>query len=274
MLVYPEQDTKAHRAVTAADLQHLLDPDYEPFAKTTKLPPLPAYGPDPYDGGAPVVLPQAQPSQPAPQTPPCRSLQVPVLKALPLPMPVPNAAVDRTAVHRHTSAHVVLASWQRSRPVFRGGARLHALRPRQPRSHPVRSKPYGQVEITLNPPHSLASDAWKGLVFSLMAGNRNAEALDELSKIPPDVRRQLEADIEWVQGIASLYFAVSDTTHATYYLKRVENFYLLHRTPVPAGLEVQHAWLLYNVKDDVALYPVLQRLDARQDLTASPAPAG
>ena len=55
-LFYPEQDTRARRAVTAADLQHLLDPDYEPFAKTTKLPPLPAYGADPYNGLAPVVL--------------------------------------------------------------------------------------------------------------------------------------------------------------------------------------------------------------------------
>src|SRR5208337_2662824 len=35
----------------------------------------------------------------------------------------------------------------------------------------------------------------------------------------------------------------------------------------PASLEVQHAWLLYNLKDDVALYPLLVRLDARQDLT-------
>ena len=102
-----------------------------------------------------------------------------------------------------------------------------------------------------------------------MAGDRNAEALQELNKIPPDVRRQLEADIEWVQGIASLYFAVDDIPHATYYLKRVENFYILHRTPAPAGLEVQHAWLLYNMKDDVGLYPILQRLDARQDLTAA-----
>ena len=57
----PSRTRKAHRAVTAADLQRLLDPDYEPFAKTTKLPPLPAYGPDPYDGAAPVVLPPSQP---------------------------------------------------------------------------------------------------------------------------------------------------------------------------------------------------------------------
>ena len=56
----------------------------------------------------------------------------------------------------------------------------------------------------------MASDAWKGLIFSLMAGNRNADALQNLDKIPPDVRRQLEADIDFVQGVASLYVAVGD----------------------------------------------------------------
>ena len=61
VLVYPDQDTSARRAVTAADLQHLLDPNYEPFAKTTKIPALPAYGSDPYNGSAPVIVtpPQA-----------------------------------------------------------------------------------------------------------------------------------------------------------------------------------------------------------------------
>ncbi|MGH9605998.1 MAG: tetratricopeptide repeat protein [Terracidiphilus sp.] len=63
-LVYPEEDVKVHRAVTAADLQRLLNPDNEPFAKTTKLPPLPSYGPDPYSGSAPVVPPASQPPQP------------------------------------------------------------------------------------------------------------------------------------------------------------------------------------------------------------------
>ena len=74
VLVYPEQDTKAHRAVTAADLQRLLDPDYEPFAKTTKLPPLPAYGPDPYNP-APVVLPRTQPAETNPAVPPAGTLR-------------------------------------------------------------------------------------------------------------------------------------------------------------------------------------------------------
>ena len=196
-------EPKTHRAVTAADLQRLLDPDYEPFAKTTKLPPLPAYGPDPYNGGAPVVLPQAQPSQPAPQAP-HPGAAGPGSKSQPLPKPVPNAAVDRDL--SAYGAHIVLASWQRSRPVFRGeddflsfGLGTSAAI----QSSAAATQSIGQVEITANPPHSLASDTWKGLVFSLMAGDRNAEALQELDKIPPDVRRQLESDIEWVQGIAS-----------------------------------------------------------------------
>ena len=125
------------------------------------------------------------------------------------------------------------------------------------------------VPITANAPHSMASDAWKGLVFTLMAGNRNSEALETLNKIPPDVRRQLDADIEFVQGVASLYVAVGDTARAGEYLNRVENYYLLHRSAAPAGLEVQHAWLLYNLKDDMGLYPVMLRLDARQDLSAA-----
>jgi len=63
-LAYPDQDNNPHKATTAADLQRLLDPNYaaanEPFQKTVKLPPLPAYGPDPYLGAAPVIIPQPQ----------------------------------------------------------------------------------------------------------------------------------------------------------------------------------------------------------------------
>ncbi|HWG21221.1 MAG TPA: cellulose synthase subunit BcsC-related outer membrane protein [Terracidiphilus sp.] len=58
-LAYPDQDTRTHKAITAGDLQLLLNPNLssrnEPFQKTVKLPPLPAYGPDPYLGSAPVV---------------------------------------------------------------------------------------------------------------------------------------------------------------------------------------------------------------------------
>jgi len=58
------------------------------------------------------------------------------------------------------------------------------------------------VPITANAPHSMASDAWKGLVFTLMAGNRKQRALENAEQdFPPDVRRATgAADIEFVQG--------------------------------------------------------------------------
>jgi tetratricopeptide (TPR) repeat protein len=275
VLVYPDTDTRAHRAMTAADLQHLLDPNYEPFPKTTKLPPLPAYGPDPYDGSAPVVL---TPGPPSAQQVPHDDLPTP--QQLEAPKVFPPTAVQGQI----PSAPVyVPQSWTR-----RGvppGRLMYATLQINPRA---RLRGYGffrtasfavepappqtetdQIELTANPPHSEASDAWKGLLFSLMSGNRNAEALAELEKIPPNVRRQLEADVEFVQGEASLYLATGDLPRATQDLNRVENFYLLRRTPAPPAMEVQHAWLLYNAGEDHALYPVLNGLDARADLTAA-----
>ncbi len=251
VLVNPEQDTKPHRAVTAADLERLLDPANEPFAKTTKLSPLPAYGPDPYEVPAPVATPEQQPATQSPQ--------------LPAPAPQTHPAVNLVPQSLHQS-HSHTGSATAPRLVF---ASLTFIRPARISRTAIQStsSPVVEPDITLNPPHSLASDAWKGLVFSLIAANRNAEALMELSKVPSDVRLQLEADIEWVQGIASLYVAVGDTPHAAVYLKRVDDFYLLHRTRIPVAVEMQHAWLLYNIHNDAALYPVLERLDARADLS-------
>jgi tetratricopeptide (TPR) repeat protein len=299
-LVYPDQDTKPHRAVTAADLQHLLDPDYEPFAKTTKLPPASAYGPDPYGGNAPVVLPPlATPLPPAASGSKAPSNGRDQLPGAPDSNPVitniPSTQLASPQMFQQQSAtELVIGGSAYGGLVVRDGVyrpqaqRISTL----PQQHGIITNlqpafdvvgsgtdavgsayllqaQYSEapsVPITPNAPHSMASDAWKGLFFSLMAGNRNAEALQTLDKIPPDVRRQLEADIEFVQGEASLYVSLNDPMHAGEYLNRVENYYLLHRSSAPAGLEIQHAWLLYNLKDDVGLYPVLQRLDIRPDL--------
>ena len=264
-LVYPDQDLKAHRVVTAADLQRLLDPDDEPFAKTTKVPPLPAYGPEPYEGPAPVATPEMSPpvQQSAPQTHPANNIGPQSLNVSPHTSFSPAAFDSRTRF----AAHLVFASVNISHRAF--NRRYAALRLGPLRSAAIQATAAqpAQVEITLNPPHSLASDAWKGLIFSLMAADRNAEALMELSRVPSDLRRQLDADIEWTQGIASLYLAVGDTPRANYYLQRVENFYLLHPVVLPATVEIQHAWLLYNARNEAALYPVMQRLDARTDLS-------
>jgi len=333
ILVYPEQDTKAHRAVTAADLQQLLDPNNEPFAKTTKLPALPKYGQDPYEGSAPVkpaeknARPQQTPQQdvpsviapasgtasgtgspsgatsgaasgsgqpPAPANVPVQQLfQQQSLqrftgrsgwsgrtgRSVGQPAGLRNGSLDvrTTSVMRRLPAQYrffhpasfVQASLHASgvtrRPMTTA---IHAsLALAQPGAQEQGLTPQPQLSATA--PHSMASDAWKGLIFSLMAGSKNKEALAEIGKIPPDVRQQLEADVEFVQGEASLYLALGDYGRATQTLNRVENFYLLRRSAPPAGLETQHAWLLYNTGNEMLLYPVLLRLDARTDLTSA-----
>jgi tetratricopeptide (TPR) repeat protein len=297
-LFYPEQDTRARRAVTAADLQHLLDPDYEPFAKTTKLPPLPAYGADPYNGLAPVVLTPAQtaPQQQAPQP---TQQDVPAQQSVPginAPSSNEDQAPSSRLYRQRSGTQAVAGRAGSSKPGYTGSSTGSSMRSASSQANSVgglplpsgtvaepsqqasagmpkatlgqiQSQANGQpVQLSADAPHSLASDAYKGLVFSLMANNRNAEALQEIAKIPPDVRKQLEADVEFEQGEASLYVALGDIPHANEYLNRVENFYLLRRTAVPAGMEVQHAWLLYNTGNDSRLYPLLLRLDIRQDL--------
>ncbi len=307
ILVYPEQDLRAHKAVTAADLERLLDPENEPFAKTTKLAPLPKYGHDPYDGSAPV-RPVEKEEAPQPSSLTNGSNQPNLLQQsltrfvgssargilrknsvmvshrfrdgtcekegartlLYFPPTHRDEAVMNRAqlVYRFTrDARVVRASvgWT-------GMARrlmvkaIHASMAAGQSGGQAQGL-LGEPQLSANAPHSMASDTWKGLIFSLMAGGKNAEAMVELGKIPPDVRQQLEADLDFVQGEASLYFAVGDFGRATSALNRVESFYLLRRSPPPAGLEVQHAWLLYNTGNEGLLYPVMERLDARVDLT-------
>ncbi len=333
-LVFPEQDTKPHRAVTAADLQRLLDPANEPFARTTKLPPLPPYGPDPYESPAPVATPEQQPSSQSPQLTAPTPQADPAVNLVPQSLHLTSRRIyllsSRAEIAKRSQSRDLYfrcvrssAGWGApSKPCLGGGriqstfrlrafmsayasknirrsafvlghdfsrafgipatsetlaseristprllfASLALTRPAH-RVRPALQAADTTPDITLTPPHSLASDAWKGLVFSLIAANRNAEALRELSKVPPEVRLQLESDIEWVQGIASLYVAIGDTFHASAYLKRVDDFYLLHRAALPVAVEIQHAWLLYNIHSDAALYPVMQRLDTRTDLS-------
>ncbi|MGD0630218.1 MAG: tetratricopeptide repeat protein, partial [Terracidiphilus sp.] len=219
VLVYPETDARAHRAMTEADLQHLLDPDYEPFPKTVKLPPPAAYGPDPYDGPVPVV---PAPGAPSAEDVPHDDLPTPQQLEAPKVFPptavrgqTPSAPVyvPQSWTRRSAAPGRLLSATLQSNPHARvrgyGFFRLASLDAPAP---PQMASPTdaAQIELIANPPHSEASEAWKGLIFSLMAGNRNAEAMAELETIPANVRRQLEADVEFVQGEASLYIAIDD----------------------------------------------------------------
>ncbi len=310
-LVYPDQDMKAHRAVTAADLQQLLDPNYEPFAKTTKVAPLPAYGNDPYNPGAPVVLSRSQQQSQQPQSqwsnpPVATPAQLPygagsdsgfatgptTQVIAPSQPPYSEQAAAKTADNQPLDRKPSRDSSKKkgSQRSYEGSMHLPSAGSISSPAASATTEPStqqgwvpqagvaqaispqqgdGQLALGAAPfVHTLTGDAWKGLIFSLQANNRIAEAFQEIGKIPPDVRQQLEGDVEFVQVEASLYAAGGDIPHATEYMDRVENYYLVRRTAPPPGIAVQDAWLLYNTGNDHGLYPVLLRLDARQDLTA------
>ena len=291
-LVYPEQDTRSRRAVTAADLQQLLDPSNEPFAKTTKIAPLPAYGADPYNGPAPVVMDESNLSQPTPKptgwiapssgngvpgpyAQPANIAAANPAKASSVPASSPNLSAFMGVMRLPASEQSVPSALPLpSSPSSSGKRAQSSMQQAVQPPHDLVAQPVPQAQTNSQPPpgpvvHTLAGDAWKGLIFSLLAGNRNDEALKEIAQIPPEVRKDLEADIDFEQAQASLYAALGDLPRAHEYLNRVENYYLLRRAAPPAGIELEYAWLLFNNRDDRGLYPVLQRLDLRQDLTAA-----
>ncbi|WP_263358261.1 cellulose synthase subunit BcsC-related outer membrane protein [Acidicapsa ligni] len=112
-------------------------------------------------------------------------------------------------------------------------------------------------------------DAWRGLIGTLQVTNRNTEALQQIQLIPPAVRKQLEADVQFEQSEASLYAAAGDTVNSFALFNRIQKHYAtLHQQP-PADVDIQSAYLLYNTKNDRALYPALMNLGARQDLTTA-----
>jgi tetratricopeptide (TPR) repeat protein len=124
---------------------------------------------------------------------------------------------------------------------------------------------YRQV-LTAHPENQ---QAWKGLVSTLQATNHTTEALQQIAYIPQAVRQKLEQDPEFVQAEASLYAAGGDYVHATESMNRVNSYYARLRQPMPASMAVQNAWLLFNTKNDRALYPALMNLGGRADLTVA-----
>jgi len=115
--------------------------------------------------------------------------------------------------------------------------------------------------------HPDRADAWKGLISTLLATNRNSEALQQIALVPAAVRKQLENDVEFEQSEASIYAANGDTARALEYMNRVQAHYARLKTLPPPSVDIQNAWLLYNTGDDRALYPALMRLGGRSDLT-------
>jgi cellulose synthase operon protein C len=115
--------------------------------------------------------------------------------------------------------------------------------------------------------HPDSVDAWKGLIAALQSTNHTNEALQQIAFIPPAVRARLETDPQFVQIEASLYAAAGDAARATAAMNRLTAYYTRLGQPMPADLAIQDAWVLYNTKNERALYPALMRLGGRSDLT-------
>jgi tetratricopeptide (TPR) repeat protein len=122
-------------------------------------------------------------------------------------------------------------------------------------------------QVLKSNPESAA--AWKGLIAALRATNRNTEALQQISLIPAAVRKELDADIEFVQTEAGLYAAAGDIARAAEFMNRVQAHYAKLHTEPPATVEIQNAWLLFNTGNDRALYPQLMKLGGRAGLTST-----
>ena len=111
--------------------------------------------------------------------------------------------------------------------------------------------------------------AWKNLFAALEGANRNAEAFEQLQAIPTGVRRQLDADNDFVLTESAIDSAAGDSARAALLMSRVQAHYAkLHDEP-PASVEIQNAWQLLNARDDRGLYPALLKIGGRPGLTGA-----
>jgi tetratricopeptide (TPR) repeat protein len=117
--------------------------------------------------------------------------------------------------------------------------------------------------------HPDRAEAWKGLIAALQQTNHTNEALQQIAYIPPAVRAQLELDPQFVQSEASLYATAGDAVRATQAMNRLAAYYAKLGQSMPVDLAIQNAWVLYNTKNERALYPALMRLGGRADLTVA-----
>jgi cellulose synthase operon protein C len=117
--------------------------------------------------------------------------------------------------------------------------------------------------------HPDDANAWKGLISALSVSHRESQALQELSQIPAPVRAKLESEIDFVQIEAGLYASTGDTEHAIQYMNRVQAYYARLKALPPPTIDIQNAWLLYNLGNDRALYAALMRIGGRRDLTVA-----
>ncbi|MDE1154209.1 MAG: cellulose synthase subunit BcsC-related outer membrane protein [Acidobacteriaceae bacterium] len=124
--------------------------------------------------------------------------------------------------------------------------------------------PLFEAILTNNPDRP---DAWKGLLNSLHATGHDQEALAEIQQVPPAMRRQLEADPDYLQTVGNIYAALGHPQDAMRFLNRAQSHYRVEGVQAPAAMDIQAAWLLFNAGNDPALYKQLMTIGSRKDLT-------
>ncbi len=132
------------------------------------------------------------------------------------------------------------------------------------RDDPQQAYPLYRQVLTQNPERT---DAWLGLIQALHSTNHDSEALSEIQQIPPSPRAKLEQNVEFLQTVGQIYNGLGQTGEAQLFLRRVQQHYYAQNAQPPADIDVQDAWLLYNSKNDAALYQQLLMLGGRTDLT-------
>ncbi|GGH13568.1 hypothetical protein GCM10011586_33520 [Silvibacterium dinghuense] len=132
---------------------------------------------------------------------------------------------------------------------------------------------YRQV-LLAHPEHL---DGWKGLMSALHQTGHDTDALAQIQQIPPEIRRQLESDPDYLQTVAAIYAATGNQRAALEIITGIQGYYRARHIAPPADTDIQGAWLLFNAGNDAIgataltaerdLYRTLMALGSRTDLT-------
>ncbi len=110
-------------------------------------------------------------------------------------------------------------------------------------------------------------DAWKGILAALHGSGHDQEALAQAQQIPAGLKRQLEADPEYLQTVGAIYNGLGQPRQAMAFINRVQQHYTAQNAAPPSDIDVQDAWLLFNSGNDAGLYRQLMLLGGRPDLS-------
>ena len=119
-------------------------------------------------------------------------------------------------------------------------------------------------ELERNPAEKTA---WSGLIASLHAEHRDAEAWQRIGAMPEDVRASLEQDPEFLHTLASIQAANGQVRPALASFRRMDQLYRESNVPEPAGAQLEYAWLLERTGDDQGLYALISQLGQSSELT-------